>query len=641
MTRCIVVNEFVDKSVEPPARRLIGSTIDVDDEARVERWTAQQLVHPVDGPHNREWPWGTHDGRDLTYVDEPLAQWRSIVVACLNVWNDRPALEQTAPLWIADVDRVIAVDGAYAGVHVTHGASSDGTLDYLRSLCAAWDTPLHIIECGDVFWHDQCMKRNAYLGAAREDELLFIVDADEFVDGAECLRVNARKYDVGWVRLHPREVYAREYDTPRVIRYHVGMHYTQRHHWIETRDGRLVTTHQYGGVGFDHTVLPITLDHAKGLGRTHARNAATRSMRQQQLAREREYVRARSDTHTRAREALRIVHLTQYDPGNVVYRLHSAINATTPHSSIYARTITEPGDPRDGGNNPFETPYQYEMQRDRALLRMAVKDADIVHCHLGYYGLHTLGVERRGRPLVIHHHGTMYRESADARNEQDAREGAGLRLVSNFELLKYGDALEYLPNPVPVAQYRRMREAIPHVKKWPASGTLRVAHAPSKRALKGTDAFMEACSLLQARGLHVVPVLIEHTTHDEALRIKATCDVCFDSFWLGMQCSGIEAAAMGMPVIAGDAECRAIAEARYEHCPWTFADDIASLLHWLRVFYTNPNAFALERERVVQHVEQYHDFAAVTMRYFDLLDERFEWREKLTVGTFVDGGWLT
>ncbi len=47
------------------------------------------------------------------------------------------------------------------------------------------------------------------------------------------------------------------------------------------------------------------------------------------------------------------------------------------------------------------------------------------------------------------------------------------------------------------------------------------------------------------QGIDIEPVLIENMEHGAALRLKASCDAVFDSFWLGMQGSGLEGAAMG------------------------------------------------------------------------------------------------
>jgi hypothetical protein len=255
---------------------------------------------------------------------------------------------------------------------------------------------------------------------------------------------------------------------------------------------------------------------------------------------------------------------------------------------------------------------------DHLRLTELLRTADVLHCHLDYAGLYRLG--RQQFPwTVIHHHGTMYRTAASTYNGIDAM-NAGLRLVSNLELLQYGEGLRFLPNPVPVAWYRRLRQA--H-----GTSAFRVAHSPSRRALKATDVFLRACTRLHADGLTIEPVLIENRTHADGLRIKGTCDAAFDSFWLGMQCSGLEAAAMGMPVIAGDTDCLREYGDWLGQTPYTFANTEDQLVEQLVRLATDRSFYDAETARVAGYVTAHHDEAAVALRYLDLLDEAFQWRQ--------------
>jgi hypothetical protein len=222
----------------------------------------------------------------------------------------------------------------------------------------------------------------------------------------------------------------------------------------------------------------------------------------------------------------------------------------------------------------------------------------------------------------------MLRKNKEIYGAMD-RDYAKLRLVSNLELLQYehrGGPLHWLPNPVPVARYRRLRQQV-----WTPHAAFRVAHSPSKRAFKGTDVFLSACEKLNTRGLPIEPVLIEGRNHADALRMKATCDAAFDSFWLGIQCSGIEAAAMGMPVIAGDTDCQREYQARLGAVPYTWANDEQGLMEALEQLATDAAFHASEADRVHRYVVEYHDDASVALRYLDLLDEAVQWRTLLSL----------
>jgi glycosyltransferase involved in cell wall biosynthesis len=79
---------------------------------------------------------------------------------------------------------------------------------------------------------------------------------------------------------------------------------------------------------------------------------------------------------------------------------------------------------------------------------------------------------------------------------------------------------------------------------------LRIAHAPSKRAVKGTDTVLSAIESLQRRGVPIELDLIEGVLHREARRRYAAADVVIDQLrigWYGML--AIESMALAKPVV--------------------------------------------------------------------------------------------
>jgi glycosyltransferase involved in cell wall biosynthesis len=91
---------------------------------------------------------------------------------------------------------------------------------------------------------------------------------------------------------------------------------------------------------------------------------------------------------------------------------------------------------------------------------------------------------------------------------------------------------------------------------------LRVAHAPSKRAVKGTDAVLAAVESLQARGVPIELDLIEGVPNREARIRYGAADVVVDQLrigWYGML--AIESMALAKPVVVHlDAEAAAETE---------------------------------------------------------------------------------
>ena len=534
------------------------------------------------------------------------------VVACLNIWDDRPALEQTAPTWWKHVSAVVIADGSYQTTGKA-SRSADGLKDCVGQLAAEHETAVQWVPIPKGGWPDQVTKRTALLQHAAKaypDAWLFVVDADEFVTGSQVFGEPLPDAEVGWVSV-TSPLYERPAGQPRLIRAMPGLAYDGRHHWL-TRDGVPLASHQEGGFA-KHAVIDVRLHNQRGLGHTSERRQAKRRHQQAQASREHATVRHPRDQMVGARETLRIVQLGRIDAGLVAFRLHTAINATTPHASALVL---------GADSNPFGGPSQYRWPHDRDQAESLVELADVAHCHLGYEPFDRMPA--KPKRLVIHHHGTLYRTGSEAWALYDHAHKAGLRLVSNTELLQYDTDLRFLPNPVPVAWYRSLTNRS-------TTGPFRIAHSPSKRAIKGTDVFLRVCERLQGEGLDIEPVLIEGASHAEAIQAKATCHAAFDSFDLGMQCSGIEAAAMGVPVIAGDVDCRREYAAWLGQVPYTWANDEQGLAEALARLVTDQDFYDAEAKRVTDYVETHHDEAAVATRYLDLLDEAFQWRGALAL----------
>lgn len=547
-------------------------------------------------------PWSQQTGRDLDPLPILPGNWKRIVV-CLNIWNDIEELRANYETWYPHVDHVIAVDGAYEGMGGNAGLSNDGTREFLQSL-----GKVQLVDAPGLVQHE---KRSVYFRHARPGDLLWRIDADESFQNAEAIRETPH-LDVGWLR-YTAPIYRREQGIPAVFAYRAGLHYRDRHHWVYDGD-RLISTQQLGGTGLLHRLLPIKMHNSRGAKREAIRVHVAKEQRKIQVRNEAQA----SPLRTHGHEPLRIIQLGTIDPGIVIARLHSAINTTTPHTSVMAIT-------KDEWTN---APKQLRLRKDVRAIAKAVHSADVVHAHIGFDSHRRLGIPRmrfKGR-TVVHHHGTMFRRHVEQCNRADEAWSA-LRLVSNLELLQYAENLVYLPNPMPVARYRALGEAIYH-----AGRTFRIAHSPTKRENKATDAFLSACEKLNARGLSVEPVLIERLPWRDALMLKATCDAAFDSFWLGMQCSGLEAAAMGQPVIAGDEDCKREYLARFGAVPYTWANTEDELVEAIERVVVDSEFRQSEATRVHSFVHQHHDYAAVAALYLDLLDDAMSWRDKLAIG---------
>lgn len=320
----------------------------------------------------------------------------------------------------------------------------------------------------------------------------------------------------------------------------------------------------------------------------------------------------------------RVLHLTAYDPGSAVYRYHSSANTAIGGRSVFARW---------GHENPYCDLRQFDVESQCAHVVRLCVSADVIHVHMDYKMLDKLFYTPRSDQLLVrHYHGshvTAEEVAAASRieNAEDDRRNAmqvGARLYHH----RFSPRMNWLPIPVPVQDYANLPE-----KHWtPVSERtnkcVRIAHSPTNARIKGTTALQYAVADLVLKGLKVELIMIEGKSHAEALAIKASCDITFDSFWLGIQGSGLEAAAMGQAVVAGDPDVKA----EYEHvlgeCPYTYAKDFDTVKPVLERLVVDEEWRRHEAARVRAYVNMRHDYPAVGARYWELIGREQETRTK-------------
>jgi hypothetical protein len=329
---------------------------------------------------------------------------------------------------------------------------------------------------------------------------------------------------------------------------------------------------------------------------------------------------ARPHSETQTDGALRIVQGCGYDPGNAAYRFHTAVNETTKHASAFARW---------GHSNPFCDIRQIDGDNRVNDARAAVYHADVIHSHVDYLMQFKTGFKWRARSdqLVIrHYHGTRPKQPQDKQwpiinmLEDDI---ANVTLVgARLTLCEVRPSrMQWLPIAVPVKRYRAM---VPAERK---PGPFRIAHSPTRLDYKGTADLVAAVELVRRKGLKVDLIMIEKQQHGRALAMKAEADLTFDSFWLGIQGSGLEAAAMGQMVVAGDESVRDLyIKSEVGSCPYTFAGDRKELTEVLERAITDNMWYASETTRVARYVKKFHDYAAVTKRYEGIIAKATGWQ---------------
>lgn len=255
--------------------------------------------------------------------------------------------------------------------------------------------------------------------------------------------------------------------------------------------------------------------------------------------------------------------------------------------------------------------YPTDLPFRRELARAHYGQADVVQLRNTLHGWQ-LYDDGAGKPVVLLYHGSQYRRD-HAQLAAEAREIGALQIVSTMDLtLIEGDAT-WVGSPYNLAELRAIR-----AQHYRPDGRIRIAHAPTNRAIKGTEHFLQVVRRLQAR--HPVElVLIEQERWATCLRRKATADIFYDQLELGYGNNAIEAWAMGIPVVAGAADpaVRAAMRRRWGRLPFqqTTPDQLEARLEAL---ITSERARQEWAHAGTEHVERWHDERVVIPQLLEI-----------------------
>ena len=195
------------------------------------------------------------------------------------------------------------------------------------------------------------------------------------------------------------------------------------------------------------------------------------------------------------------------------------------------------------GSVPFNLPKQLRA------LGWGVRNFDLFHFHAGL----TLAPQRLTLPLLRRRRkGIVFQSWGSDLRGRRASEVAYLQqadavIVGSFltrRLSPRGRWPDYdVVHPAIVLDEWEPAPADP-------GDTMRVAHAPSKRAVKGTESVIAAVEALRSRGAPIELDLIEGVPNREARKRYAAADVVVDQLrigWYGM--FAIESMALAKPVV--------------------------------------------------------------------------------------------
>lgn len=239
-------------------------------------------------------------------------------------------------------------------------------------------------------------------------------------------------------------------------------------------------------------------------------------------------------------------------------------------------------------------------------------EADIIHVMERWSAVEPFEGWRE-KPLLMHHHGTYFRQDQTQQLLDTVREYGAKAIVSTIDLTLIDPSLEWLPNPCDIAALGKI-----HKEHYRRNAYPRVSHSPTNREIKGTADFLRAAYELRHRmGLD----LIEWVSWDECLIRKAKSELFFDQLHIGYALSGIEAMAMRIPVIGGarDARILELMEQTFDYLPFVRADD-TNLRDALELLLDQQ-----ERKKWGEigryHVERYHDEVKVAKQLVGIYEQ--------------------
>jgi hypothetical protein len=251
----------------------------------------------------------------------------------------------------------------------------------------------------------------------------------------------------------------------------------------------------------------------------------------------------------------------------------------------------------------FDWPTDIEWTRsNEPLIRELVDQADVIHLNNSYRAAQRFHARK---PMLLHHHGSMFRNNTE-HMMKTAYQRRWVQAVSTIDLTKPDpEVLHWLPTAYDVADLVKFGQK--HRRK--PDGRIRIVHCPTNRELKSTATLIAAVDELRAEGLPLDLVIVEGRRWVETMGEKAKADIVFDQTMFGYGCNGVEAWAMGIPVIAGADEATLYAMRRrfYPHpLPFYQATD-ATIIDAIRALATSADLRAEYGERGHEHVLRWHD----------------------------------
>jgi len=298
---------------------------------------------------------------------------------------------------------------------------------------------------------------------------------------------------------------------------------------------------------------------------------------------------------------MKILNMCDADYTGGAYRLVEAVNRETKHEARHMCMV----------HHPFGYPVGVQT-RDPDVVRGLVEWADIVNVHATFRPLRVGGMkELKPRNLMITHRGRYYRRNSKHVNASAAGRGVKRQLCSTADLTRYGPVI-WMPTAIPQDRYKALRKKRRHSSELPI-----VCQAPSNPRMKRTD---EVRELLGGR-TDIRLMIVSGRHHDVVMRRIAKATIFVDRFRIGLGTGGLEAAAMGIPVIAwADRADEACILREVGYLPY-YKSTMEDLPVAVDDLLSSPSLYSEYAERGQEYIRTFHDYPAIARRYVTICEE--------------------
>lgn len=237
-----------------------------------------------------------------------------------------------------------------------------------------------------------------------------------------------------------------------------------------------------------------------------------------------------------------------------------------------------------GTNNYIDYPSDITWMGNNILVNRLYDEADIIHISEYPWALDGGSApkiwNKVDKPTVIHQHGTPFRNNPK-QFLSIAKNSGYAQIVSTVDLL-VDDSLVWIPNPVDVDMMKKIRK-----EHYPKDGIFRVGQAPTNPSIKNTSNYVHAAKAIKETDEDFDYFVLSNLKWVDTLMHKAKCDLWFDQLTFGYGNNGIEAMAMGIPVMGNfmdKSNFERIKDETGMDVPliWTEKDDIERLIRWFK-----------------------------------------------------------